>query len=274
MAHRADSHWPDDGTLVGYLDGALDPQDQAALDERLAGDAALRARLDGLASGGRPFAEAYDTLLADAPRERLEAILAEAVAAHGVKSSTGPSRWLVAMAAAIALFVAGIAVGYLLPAFNGAEPVVVVNEEEEAPSPPNWRQVVAEYQSLTTAESLAIIPQDVGLLPDELTAIGGKLALELTADKLALPHVYLKQAQLLEFRGMPLAKLSYLSRDLGPIAFCIIANGREDAGFAYEEREGSNIVYWTKNGRGYMLIGKAPRQDLETFATDLASRVA
>jgi hypothetical protein len=133
---------------------------------------------------------------------------------------------------------------------------------------------VAEYQTLTTADSLAIIPQDAGLMEQVLTAVGDKLSLTRTTDKLALPHVYLKLVQLLEFRGLPLAKLSYLSPDLGPISLCIIANGRDDAGFAYEEREGSNIVYWTWNGRGYMLFGKAPREELEAFAADLASRVA
>jgi anti-sigma factor RsiW len=212
-------------------------------------------------------------LLAAAPRERLESILAEAGAGQARRPAPSAVRRLAPFAAARAQFVARIAVGYLRPAHVGAAPVMVV-EEEEAPPPPNWRQVVAEYQTLTTADSLAIIPQDAGLMEQVLTAVGDKLALTLTTDKLALPHVYLKLVQLLEFRGLPLAKLSYLSPDLGPISLCIIANGRDDAGFAYEEREGSNIVYWTRNGRGYMLIGKAPREELEAFAADLASRVA
>jgi anti-sigma factor RsiW len=212
-------------------------------------------------------------LLAAAPRDRRVAILAVAVGGQARPPATSAYRRLAAIAAALALFVAGIAVGYLLPALDGAAPEMVV-EEEEAPPPPNWRQGVAEYQTLTTADSLAIIPQDAGLMEQVLTAVGDKLALTLTTDKLALPHVYLKLVQLLEFRGLPLAKLSYLSPDLGPISLCIIANGRDDAGFAYEEREGSNIVYWTRNGRGYMLIGKAPREELEAFAADLASRVA
>jgi hypothetical protein len=140
--------------------------------------------------------------------------------------------------------------------------------------PPGWRQVVAEYLVLTTADSLAVIPESPAMLADEVAAVGSKLALELTPDKLALPHVYLKRAQLLEFRGMPLALIAYLSREAGPVAFCIIANGQPDAELAFEEREGSNIVFWTKDGRGYMLVGKVPRETLEALASDLAAKVS
>ena len=43
---------------------------------------------------------------------------------------------------------------------------------------------------------------------------------------------------------------------------------------AFEKREGYNIVFWTKAGRGYMLIGRAPQAELEAFAGDLAGRIS
>jgi hypothetical protein len=68
-------------------------------------------------------------------------------------------------------------------------------------------------------------------------------------------------------------QLAYLSPESGPLALCIIANGRPDEGIAFEMREGFNIVFWTDKGRGYMLIGKAPRAALEAYAGTLQTRV-
>ncbi len=266
MAAAVNSSHPDDGILVAYLDGELDAEERAALEKRLSGDATLRGRVEHLRLSNLPFAKSFDLLLAAAPKDRLDAILAECRHAH----TKAPRRgWRpAAIAAALALFVVGAAAGYLVPMLAGVTETVRVVEA------PGWRQVVAEYMTFMTADTLTIIPESPAVLADELSAVGQKISLDLTSDKLALPHVYLKRAQLFEFRGRPLAQLAYLSRDDGPLAFCIIANGRPDAPMAFEKREGFNIVFWTNNGLGYMLIGKTPRGELEAFAGDLAQKVS
>jgi anti-sigma factor RsiW len=221
-------------------------------------------RLDQLGRGGRAFGPAFEALLAAAPAERLGAALTDLAAKHahsGRRSARARFGRVAAIAAALVIFAAGGIAGYVLP--------MVTQGPAE---PPGWRQVVAEYQGLTTTESLTAIPDNVAMVSQELTVIGGKLALDLSTDKLALPNAALKRAQLFEFRGRPLVQLAYLTGD-GPVAFCIIANGRPDQAIAFEEREGFNIVFWTDGGRGYMLIGKASRQALEAYAGDLAARV-
>jgi anti-sigma factor RsiW len=267
MADPVDSSRPGDGELVAYIDGALEPAARSSVEERLGREPAVRARLAELRAGDRPFAEAYAVLIDAAPVERLEATFAGVRDRHGAASSG--RRRLAAIAAAIAIFAAGAAVGTVLPSIRAGAPTQVA---EPAP-PPNWRQVVAEYQTLTTVETLSVIADSPAVLADELSAVGARLALDLSPEKLALPHLYLKRAELLEFRGRPLAQLAYLSGDHGPMAFCIIANGRPDAGLAFEQREGSNIVFWTRGGLGYMLIGHAPRGTLEALAGELESRL-
>ena len=262
MANPVDSIGADDGILTAYLDGELAAGERAALDRRLVAEPALQARLEELRRGERAFRPAYEALLSVAPAERLQAMftgLAAGNAEAGRRPSRGGSRRLAAIAAAVVLFLAGGLVGYLVPTLRPVEP-------------PGWRQVVAEYQTLTTAETLAAIPDDPAMLLEELTVLGSKLALSLAPDKLALPDVVLKRAQMFDFRGRPLVQLAYLSPADGPIAFCIIQNGRPDADLAFEQREGSNIVFWTRDGRGYMLIGKTPREALEAYAGDLAAR--
>ena len=256
----------DDGILTAYLDGELEPAERAALERRLLAEPALKARLDQLSRGGRPFGPAYDALLATAPVARMQAMLADLAVKHahsGRQAARFRSQRLAALAAALVIFVVGAAAGYIVPLVT-AKP----------PPAPGWRQVVAEYQVLTTTDTLAAIPENADVVAGELSAAGSKLAMALTPEKLALPNVALKRAQLFEFRGKPLVQVAYLSQDNGPIAFCIIANGRPDEGFAFEQREGSNIVFWTKGGRGYLIMGKAPRQALEAFAGDLAGRIS
>ena len=270
MANPADSTAggsgsADDGVLTAYLDGELAADERAALETRLMAEPTLKVRLDQLGRGGRAFGPAFDALMAAAPADKLAAMLADLAAKHAYYGRQSVrSRWRTAMAiaAALLIFAAGGLAGTVLP--------MVTQKPAE---PPGWRQVVAEYQGLTTAETLAAIPENAAVGSEELRVIGGKLALDLSPDKLALPNVALKRAQLFQFRGKPLVQLAYLSPESGPIAFCIIANGRPDEGIAFEMREGFNIVFWTDGGRGYMLIGKAPRAALEAYAGGLAARV-
>jgi anti-sigma factor RsiW len=262
----------DDALLTAYLDGELGEADRAALDRRLLAEPQLKARLDHLGSGGRPFGLAYEALLAAAPVDRLRARLNE-LAGHALSESDPTDnvrgtarrlpRSLLAIAAAVVIFAAGVIAGHLLPG--------VTQAPEQARG---WRQVVAEYQSLTTAASLSAIPESPQTVSGELAAVGGTLALDLSPDKVVLPDVALKRAQLYEFNGKPLAQIAYLSPESGPIALCIINNGRGDEDVSFEKREGYNIVFWNTGGRGYMLIGKAPRTMLEAFASDLRPRIS
>ncbi len=265
MAEPVDGRLSDDDLLTAHIDGELAVGERAALDERLAADAALSARLEELKRGGRDFAGAYDLLLTQAPHERLSAMLAAAA------DETRPARrsWRAwAIAASVALFVLGAAAGTLVPLATGLVQPVQVAEA------PNWRQAVADYMGLMTPETLAVIADNPAGLAGELSKVGDKLSVDLSPDRLALPDSALKRATLYAFNGKPLVQLAYLSPADGTFAFCIIANGKPDAAVAFEQREGFNIVFWNRDGRGYMLIGKAPRATLEAFAGDLRAHIA
>ncbi|HVY20623.1 MAG TPA: hypothetical protein VHA70_11190 [Bauldia sp.] len=260
MADSADN----DALLTAYLDGELDAAERGALEKRLLAEPSLKVRLDQLGRGGRPFGPAYDALLSAAPEARMQAMLADLVAKHGAGRQRAARSWwsFPAIAAAVAIFIAGGLAGYGVPLLT-----------HKAPDQPGWRQVVAEYQGLTTSDTLAAIVDNAPAMSQELATIGTKLAIDLSPDKLSLPDAALKRAQLFQFRGRPLVQLAYLAQQDGPMALCIIANGRPDEPAAFEMREGYNIVFWTDNGRGYMLIGKQPRAALEAYASDLQTKV-
>jgi anti-sigma factor RsiW len=272
MSEETDSA---DGTLLAYVDGVLSPAEREALEARLASEPDLRERLKKLAAGGRRFGEAYDVLLRNAPRERLTAALDRAragfAAAEAEKRRTPTRRWRRPLAAAVALFVAGAAVGLGVGHF--AVDSQIARDQSETGAG-NWRDAVAEYLSLYTRDTLANLPDDLSLRETELKSVGDKLALPLSVEQVKLDGLLLKRSQLYDLDGRALAQIAYLAPDDGPVAFCIIASDQGDRPPNFEERQGKNIVYWSKAGHAFMLIGDLPRSRLETLAASLAARVA
>ncbi len=263
MAGGNDGIEPDDLLLTAYLDGELAVDDRAAAEARLAAEPDLRQRLERLASATTGLRPAYEALLTAAPSDRLQAIFGQAAAGATVTRPANGVRWgryAAALAAAILIFVVGGVAGRLLPR---GEPHAELN----------WRQVVAEYQSLTTAETLAAIPDAPDVLDPELKTLSSKLSVELTKERLALPGATLKRADLFNFSGRPLVQLAYLTESDGPVALCIIPTPKPDAALQFETRNGFNVAFWNDDGRAYMVIGTAPRATLERFATVLASKV-
>jgi anti-sigma factor RsiW len=262
----AESVGPDDVALTAWLDDELSPEERAALDRRLAAEPQLRSRLDFLRHGDRPFVSAYAELLAVAPTERLSANFAKLVAdrdgSGAAKATWWQTRRFAAIAAALVVFAAGAVAGYVVP--RALEP---------APAYPGWRQVVAEYHALISPETLAVMNQDQAELATELVAVGERMALDLSPERIGLPDATLKRVQLYDYNGRPLVQLVYDSPAVGPFALCILSTDRPNTEISFEERVGSNIVYWYKDGRGYLLIAKgANRDQLETYAGDIAAR--
>ncbi|MBN9008815.1 MAG: zf-HC2 domain-containing protein [Rhizobiales bacterium] len=247
-----------DELLTAYVDGELPAEERSRVNQALATDPAVKSRFDKLA-GTPSLKEPFATLLDAAPGDRLAAILKEAEAKvapparAGILSALRPRA---AIAAAILLFLAGGAVGI------GLQSAVLRGTGNGSEEKENWRTAVADYLSLYTSETLASIPDDPGQRAREVADAGTRLALPLDVGKVVLPDLDLKRAQIFAFRDKPLVQIAYLSQGAGPVAFCIIRNGQKDAAPAFEEREGKGIVCCGKDGRGFMLIGSLPREQL------------
>jgi anti-sigma factor RsiW len=266
---------PDDAELVAYLDGELPPHERARIASKIAVDQDLQRRLILLSGGNRPFREAFATLLEQAPKAKLEAMLSGLPASKAASThrSTAP-RWRVALgavAAGLLLFFAGLGADRLFPNLS-ANLGEMIPSERGSPNDDDWRQAVAEYLTLYTSETLASIPDDAGLREHELSTLSAKMGLALSSQRIALPNLSFKRAQLFDYEGKPLGQIAYLDRKDGPIALCIVADGAE-APPKTEQRQGFNIVHWSRNGHGFMLIGKTPLPRLREFADDLSRRL-
>lgn len=267
MSSTHDNQHPLDPLLTAYLDGELDAADTARVETLLESDPSAAERLETLSRASLPFAEAFAPLLDAAPEARLDALLQEALEpppAAAVRTGRGfiASRRGF-MAAGVALLLAGgLGDRYLL------SPLL---EDKVAAS--GWRDLVAQYMTLYTPETLADIPADPARQAVELASLGSRLDLNLKPVLASLPDVELKRAQILQYDGAPLGQITWLDPHYGPMALCIVKASGGNSAPQPEERLGLQVVFWRQSGHGFMLIGKMPADVLEARASTLHSRL-
>ncbi|WP_064693900.1 anti-sigma factor family protein [Rhizobium aegyptiacum] len=258
---------PSDEDLTAFIDGELTAEEAARIEAIVKEDDSVAERLDVLARASLPFEQAFAPLLSEAPREKLEAMLAAIPAREGATTGSAPAvtrrRFLGALAASL---VAGIAIDRA--AIGIGRRLVPRDENSE------WRAVVADYISLYTAETLA------GPVPGredqavQLASLDEKLGLSLSPEAVSLAGVDFKRAQLLQYDGKALAQIAYLDPETGPMALCIV---RSDAGPKepdLENRKGMNVVYWSNASHAFMLIGHAAADRMTAIADGVRGRVA
>lgn len=244
-----------DEELVAYLDAALPPGRQAALEAARAEDAGLRARLAALDVDLAAVRAAFDLHLAAAPSEALRRRLADAGGAAVVASRRG-GRWLQVAAAVLV----GVGLGY-----GGARLGV-------SDAPADWHATVAEYQSLYTTDTLKPLGGDAGLVRQEVAAAAAALGRGLTIPALQVGGLELKRAQVLAFRGRPLVQFAYLDAAGTPIAFCATRSDQPDAMVQATVLDGLATAFWNKGGFGYMVIGGRRTAAVEGIARVLEPR--
>lgn len=244
-----DTHLPSDELLVAYLDGELDADQRQLIAEQVRTQPAVAARLEALQCADMPYKTAFDSLLEQAPTERLQAML------NTLPPAAIPAlsrRGFLAIAASFA--VAGIAADRLFMALSHAEP------------DQGWRASVAQYMALYTPQTLENLSTDQAAHLAQLSSVGAQLGLPLSPESVDLPGAEFRRAQILDYDGVLIGQLTYLDPRHGPLALCITANKKGPATLATEQRRGMNVVYWSSVSHGFMLIGRNPVEDLQIMA--------
>lgn len=296
-----------DAELVAYLDGMLDDESTEFVERELAKDRDLEARLQLLRDGGRPFAEAFDTLLHEAPEDRLNEILEQiknpppveepepepepepeselepieiaAQAPPRQRTMARPVRrvetrkepwggWRMLAAAVVLLAV--FAGGILTSRFiPGLGPQVA-----SLPGEKGWRAAVAEYQALFVKATLEQAGREWPAQADSLRTAFAHLGLDLAPGKVRVDPLDLKYAGILDFKGKPLVQMAYLYNGETPVSFCIIKNGQPAHDLMTERRQGMNIAHWQTGDYGFMVIGDVPANAVNEIARKLKQQVS
>jgi len=251
----------EDAELVALIDNELDEDSKGRVLRRLADNVALRQRFEALRDAGAPIAASLDALLDKAPFARLRAALPREDAP---RSARRPLGWI-----AFRELAAGIVIGLLAAGAAAWVALSSVPHEERE----DWRAAVVEYMDLYTNDTFAFDDIDPSIQAKKLKVIGDKVGTALTPDRVALPGLRFKTAQMLSYDGAPLGELAYVDAQGAPVLFCIIANGGADAPTRSERRGDYSLTSWTRAGRGYLVIGRLPEQQIADLARTLEERL-
>lgn len=240
---------PSDELLVAYLDGELGPEQRQLIDNLLGVDSAVTARVEQLKRGDLPFKAAFDSVLEQAPTERLQVMLD---ALPPAQAPTLSRRRFLAVAASFA--VAGVVADRLFMTWPRPEPGS------------GWRASVAEYMALYTPQTLENLSADPDSHIAQLSSVGRQLGLPLNPEVISLPGAEFRRAQILDYDGVLIGQLTYLDARHGPLALCITAAKKGAVAMANEQRRGMNVVFWSSPTHAFMLIGRNPFEDLQIMA--------
>jgi anti-sigma factor RsiW len=250
----------DDAEFVALIDNELNEEEKRRLLARLVEDEGLRNRYEELRDAGVLIAASLDALIKNAPLPRLRAMLPSCGAAR-----TG--RWPFS-GVALRDLAAGFVVGLLAAgaaawvAFSDASP------EERG----DWRSAVAEYMELYTNETFALPNPDRDFQAKKLSVVAERVDANLTPESVALSGLRFESAYLLSYDGAPLGEIVYVDAHGSPVLFCVIANGGADTPNRAENHGDLALSSWSHGGRGYLVIGRAPGEQVAELAQALKTR--
>ncbi|QKJ85169.1 hypothetical protein PMPD1_0186 [Paramixta manurensis] len=254
-----------DEAIVAWLDGEMSEVEREAFDQHLNSDSALAARTAELMHSNLPWQQAFEPLLDDAPEARMQAKLdtllqpqpASSVAAKGISRRN-------LIAASLGFLAVGVLTGrFLLP------------QNAEVRGEPKVRELIAQYMSLYSTETLADIDATPTAIQRGLNRMHQDLGLSLADQTIQVPGTELKSVRMLRYDSTSIAQIAYLHPDYGPMALCVSrAAGEASSSLNHEVRRGLNLVWWHQKGYQYVLIGHNPPDDLEKSGRLLQQRIA
>lgn len=290
MSSRQDYGPISDEDLVAYLDGMLDDDSTEYVEHEVTKDRALETRLEMLRAGERPFVEAFETVLREAPTRKLNQILDQTLnpppppvelpypvritadeESAGVVARPGAPkepwrgwRLFAAVAILLAVFVAGL----LASRFMMGLPIGPGSGEQP------WRAAVANYQALLVKQTLEHAGGRSGSREAGLRAALSRVGLQLPVSGLTIPPLELQYASILNFGGQPFAQIAYLHNGTTPVSLCIIRRAKPPHGILPEQRNGLNIAYWQNGSHGFVVVGALPADTIAEIARQLRARLS
>ncbi len=232
-----------DDELSCFLDGETSKDDSQQINQAISTDTSVSKRLQAMQDATFGLEKNLATLLDMAPP------MPELPPAQ---KAVEPTVWITGGISMLAGAAAAAAV-ILLPQFQKT-------------TTPGWKDVVANYQSLYVTETLASVSQPAEVSAKALMDLSLELGFNLT-ELPEVPGLTYKRSQQLGFNGKPLAQLTFLTADGGPVALCIVRTDKTDSdSITAETLWGMSAYSWNTQGYGVLLIGPKGDENLNNAA--------
>ncbi|MCK6450901.1 MAG: hypothetical protein L6R19_08610 [Alphaproteobacteria bacterium] len=254
--------FPDDATLMAYVDGELDEAGVAEVDRAMAADAEVARRVRVLLDTTAALRAAFNAPLNEPVPERL---LAPLGAQRGRPWRAVSAARYAAMAAALgALVVAG---GAYYASWGYELPYTVVARGQG-----NWLNSVANYHQLyartaTRDERLLV---DIGA--DDMAYLeswfGKRLKRDVRLPNLETQGFQIQGGRLTFVESLPAAQFFYKAVNADDVVSLTIAQTRRaDVDWTSTKRNGLHMIYWRRNGYAYVFATAADKHVLHNVAS-------
>jgi anti-sigma factor RsiW len=207
-----------------------------------------------------PIAASLGALLEKAPLARLRSALPSV-------STTRLGRWPFSDVA-----LRDLAAGFVLGLLAAGAAAWVGFSEAPSDDRADWRSAVAEYMELYTNETFALPNPDQDFQAKRLNAVAERVGAVLTRKNVSLPGLRFESANLLSYEGATLGEIVYVDAQGSLLLFCVIANGGADTPNRSQRRGELALSSRSHGGRGYLVIGRLPEEQVAELAQTLKAR--
>ncbi|WP_206198491.1 anti-sigma factor [Thioclava sp. F1Mire-8] len=229
---HADSIMRREAEVHAYLDGRLAPKHRARMQAKLAADPALAQRLSAMRADR------------DALRAALAPVHAAPIPARLRLAAPAGAGWVPRVAAAIALFAAGLGAGWGLARQGGGSPRAPLTElAREA-------QVAHAVYSVEVVHPVEVAAQERAHL---MAWLSKRLDRKLVAPDLSAQGYTLVGGRLLPADQGPAAQLMYETQAGARLTLYVTALSTGETAFRLTEGDGVASLVWVDGGYGFAL---------------------
>jgi anti-sigma factor RsiW len=243
-------------TLIAYADGELDPIEVQELEQRLAQDPALRARVQEYRDSAAILRAAcaenfYTDGMAHLLLPRRQSTFRTAIARRSVV-------WAVAASLVAAVF--GFSTGTYWA-------------ERGASAHDSLLTEVAEYHDVYARETKHLVEVSADRSEELFAWLSERMGRTVSAPDLTAAGLHFAGGRMLVVGGKPVAELMYTRENGRPVAFCITPDddGKTSA-MRIDERGHIRLASWKDGKHTFVFVGEMDRPSLQRVASFAAAQ--
>lgn len=270
--------------LSAYLDGQLPRSEMNEIDEILAQDDGARDVFEKLKLGSEFGARAFERMLQEPIPLDLVRNIKEArksddeapklgIAGIPVAATPAPRRsavWMQALAASLAIFMAGGVAGYLISEQQDTDGPLQI-----AAAPRTWLDDIADYHRIYARQTRHLVEVPASDKDHIVEWLSASTGVPFTLPDLSSQNLKFEGARLLVAGGKPTAQLLYRDAENEIFAICFLQSDPVEGRTTLAEsmRNDIGLVSWQQGKASYVVVGPSADPDLERIAEAVSASI-
>ncbi|MCJ8052671.1 anti-sigma factor [Shinella curvata] len=270
--------------LSAYLDGQLPRSEMNEIDEILAQDDDAREVFEKLKLGSEFGARAFERMLQEPIPLDLVRNIKEARASEddapklgiaGVPVAAAPAArrstfWPQALAASLAIFMAGGVAGYLISEQQDTDAPLQI-----AAAPRTWLDDIADYHRIYARQTRHLVEVPASDKEHIVEWLSASTGVAFTLPDLTAQNLTFEGARLLVAGGKPTAQLLYRDAENEIFAICFLQSEPVEGKTTLAEsmRNDIGLVSWQRGNASFVVVGPSADPNLERIAEVVSTTI-